>query len=48
MYGFCSVWVCVCVGFVMCGCVCRCGFCNMWVCVCVRFVMGGCVYVGVL
>ena len=21
MYGFCNVWVCVCVGFVMCGCV---------------------------
>jgi hypothetical protein len=20
MYGFCNVWVCVCVGFVMCGC----------------------------
>jgi hypothetical protein len=20
MYGFCKVWVCVCVGFVMCGC----------------------------
>ena len=22
MCGFCNVWVCVCVGFVMCGCVC--------------------------
>jgi hypothetical protein len=32
MCGFCNVWVCVCVGFVMCGCVCMCGFCN----VCVR------------
>jgi len=21
MYGFCNVWLCVCVGFVMCGCV---------------------------
>jgi len=21
MYGFCNVWVCVCVGIVMCGCV---------------------------
>jgi hypothetical protein len=20
MYGFCNVWVCVCMGFVMCGC----------------------------
>ena len=37
MRGFCNVWVCVCVGFVMCGCVCvgfvMCGFCNVWVCV---------------
>jgi hypothetical protein len=38
MRGFCNV--CVCVGFVMCGCVCVCGFCN--VCVCVGFVMCGC------
>ena len=45
---FCNVWVCVCVGFVMCGCVCMCGFCNVWVCVCVGFVMCGCVYVWVL
>ena len=30
------MWVCVCVGFVMCGCV------------CVGFVMCGCVYVWVL
>ena len=42
MCGFCNVWVCVCVGFVMCGCVCMCGFCNVWVCVCVGFVMCGC------
>jgi len=36
---FCNVWVCVCVGFVICGCLyvwfCNvwgvCGFCNMWV-----------------
>ena len=54
MCGFCNVWVCVCVGFVMCRCcdnsvgVCMCGFCNMWVCVCVGFVMCGCVYVWVL
>jgi len=33
--GFCNVWVCVCVGFVMCGCVGVCVFCNVWVCVCV-------------
>ena len=42
MYGFCNVWVCVCIGFVMCGCVymwvllrvgvCMYGFCNLWVC----------------
>ena len=41
MCGFCDVWVCVCVGFVMCGCVCvgfvMCGgvcmrgFCNVCV-----------------
>ena len=24
MCGICNVWVCVCVGFVMCGCVCVC------------------------
>ena len=30
---FCNMWVCVCVGFVMCGCI------------CVGFVMCGCVYV---
>jgi hypothetical protein len=35
--GFCNVWVCVCVGFVMCGCVCVCGFFNVWVCVRVGF-----------
>ena len=42
----CNVWVCLCVGFVMCGC--NCGFCNVWVCVCVGFVMCGFVYVWVL
>ena len=40
MCGFCKVWVCVCVDFVMCGCVyvdllcvdvCMCGFCNVLV-----------------
>ena len=40
MCGFCNV--CVCVGFVMCGCVCMCGFCNVCVCVCVDFVMCVC------
>jgi hypothetical protein len=37
---FCNIWLCVCVGFVMCGCVvleymgvCMCGFCKVWVCV---------------
>ena len=39
MCGFCNVWVCVCVGFVMYGCGCMCGFCNVWVCVCAGFVM---------
>ena len=44
MYGFCNVWMCVSMGFVMCGCVCMCGFCNVWVCVCVcvGFVMCEC------
>ena len=47
MFGFCNVWVCVCVGFVICGFE-MCGFCNVWVCVCVGFVMCGCVYVWVM
>jgi len=38
MYGLCNVWVCVCMGYVMCG-VRICGFCNVWVCVYVGFVM---------
>ena len=44
--GFCNVWVCVCVGFVMCGRVCV-GFvmCGR---VCVGFVMCGRVFVWVL
>ena len=41
MCGFCNVWVCVCVGFVMFVCV------YVWVCVCVGFVMFVCVYVWV-
>jgi len=40
MCGFCNEWVCVCVGFVKCVCVC--------VCVCMGFVICGCVYVWVL
>jgi hypothetical protein len=36
------VWVCVCVGFVMCGCVYVWVF-NVWVCVCVGFAMCECV-----
>ena len=57
MCGFCNMWVCVCEGFVMFGCVyvrvlwsvvvCMCGFSNVWVCVCAGFVMCGCVYVWV-
>jgi len=43
MCGVCNVWVCVCVGFLM--CVCMCWICNVWVCVCVGFVTCGCVYV---
>ena len=39
MYGFCDEWMCVCMSFMMCGCVyvwvlesvgmCMCGFCNV-------------------
>jgi len=47
MCGFFNAWVCVCVGFVTCGCV-YVRVCNVWVCVCVGFVMSGCVYVWVL
>jgi len=42
---FCDVWVCLCVGFVMFGCV-YVWVCNVWVCVCVGFVTCGCVCVG--
>jgi hypothetical protein len=42
MYGFCNVWVSVCVGFVMGRCVC------MYVLVCMGFLMCRCVYVWVL
>ena len=51
MCGFCNVWMCVYVGFVMCWCVyarifkcvgvCVCGFCNVWLCVSLGFVMCG-------
>ena len=47
MCGFCNVWVCVSVDFVMPRFV-YVGFFNVWVCVCVGFVMSGCVYVWVL
>ena len=33
MCGLCNVWVCVCVGFVMCGCMSMSGFCNVCLCV---------------
>jgi len=39
---FLKVWMCVCLGFVMCGC--KCGVCNVRACVCVGFVMCGFVY----
>jgi len=47
MCGFCNVWVWVCVGFVMCGCV-YIWVCNVWMFVYVGFVMCGCAYVWVL
>jgi len=34
MHGFCSAWVCVCLGFVMCGC-----FGNMCTCIYCVFVL---------
>ena len=43
MCGCVYVWVCVWVGFVMCGC-CMCEFCNVWVCAHVDFVMCVCVF----
>ena len=44
MCGFCNVWLGVCVGFVMYGCVYEC----VGVCVCVSFVMCVCVILWVL
>ena len=48
--------MCLCVGFVKCGCVYMlvlqsvfvCWFCKLWVCECVAFVKCGCVYVLIL
>ena len=45
--GFFKMWVFVCVGFLMCGCVYVYVF-NVWLCVCVGIVMIVCVYVCVL
>jgi hypothetical protein len=42
LYEICNVWMCVRVGFVMCGCV------YVWVCACMGFVTCGCVCVGFL
>ena len=57
-YGFCNVWLCVCMGYVLCGgvyvwvlCyvgVCMYGYCNVWVCVYMVFVMYECVNVWVM
>jgi hypothetical protein len=50
--GFFNVWVCIWVGFVMCGCfvnMCTCVYCvlcQVCVCVCVGFVLCVCVCVG--
>ena len=40
---FCNLWACVCMGYVMCVCVCMYGLCYVWVCVGVGFVMCVCV-----
>ena len=42
-----NMWLCVSVGFVMCGCL-YVWVLYEWVCVCVGFVMCGCVYVWIL
>jgi hypothetical protein len=44
MRGFCNLWVCVCLGFVIYGCV-YVWFFNLWVCVYVTFVVCECVYI---
>ena len=41
MYGFCKGWVCVCMGFVICGCV-YVWIIKVWMCACVGFVTCGC------
>ena len=46
MRGFCNVWVCVCMGFAMCGCVYVWVF-YLWVCIRKGFVMYGYAYVWV-
>ena len=58
MCGFCNVWLCVGVDFVMYVRVCSAGFvmcefvvcvfCNVSLCVCLDFVMCGCAYVWIL
>ena len=58
MYVFCNVWLCECMGFVLCGCVyvrviycsvvCMYRFFNVCVCVVMCFLVSGCVYVWVL
>jgi len=54
MLGFCNVWVCVSMGFVMCGCFNKCvgfvmcGCVYVWAFVCLGFVMCGCVFLWVL
>jgi len=53
MFGFLKVWMCVCVGFVMCGCVyvwvfVMCVFCNERVFMCGFFNLRLCVCVGSL
>jgi len=47
MCGFCNVWVCVCVDFVMIGSM-YLWVLNVWVCVCASFVIFDCVYMRVL
>jgi hypothetical protein len=48
MCGFCNIWVCVCVGFVMCGCfgnMCTCIYCVLYCLYCVFVLVRLCIFI---
>jgi hypothetical protein len=48
MCGFCNVWLCVCVGFVMCGCfgnMCTCIYCVLYFVYCVLVLFRLCKFI---